>query len=111
MNGVNKSDSQNSIAKRLRTLRAEANKSQFQVAADLGISQQTYSKYENQDANIDSATIIKLCNLYGVTSDHLLGIEKKPERQESNNISCVLQLTDDQITLLAKEITKANGNK
>ena len=110
MNDSNNKDKPNSIAKRLRTLRAEAKKSQFQVANDLGISQQTYSKYENQDSNIDSATIIKLCNLYGVTADHLLGIEKN-EPQEHNNISCVLQLTDSQIEQLAKEITKAQENK
>lgn len=106
MSENNKNGKQNSeIAKRLRTLRAEANKSQFQIAEELGISQQTYSKYEKQDANIDSATIIKLCDLYGVTADYLLGIEAKTERRD-NNISCVLQLTDEQIKLLAKQMNK-----
>ncbi len=106
MNETNKKEKQNGIAARLRSLRAEANMSQFQVANAIGLSQQTYSKYENQDANIDSATIIKLCDLYGVTSDYLLGIEEKPERKEKN-ISCVLQLTDEQVELLAKQMTKA----
>lgn len=108
MNEVN--NVQNGIAKKLRTLRAEANKSQLQVATDLGISQQTYSKYENQESNIDSATIVKICNLYGITADYLLGIEKE-ERRSSGNISCVLQLTDEQIEMLAKEIGKAKNNK
>ena len=110
MEETNKTEKQNGIATRLRLLRAEANKSQFQVANAIGLSQQTYSKYENQDTNIDSATIIKLCDYYGVTSDYLLGIETKIDRKE-NNISCVLQLTDAQVELLAIEMTKAKENK
>ena len=63
------------IAKKLRMLRAEYNLTQSDVANKLGITQQTYSKYENQTINMDTETIIKICDLYGVSSDYLLGIE------------------------------------
>ena len=98
------------IAKKLRTLRAEADKSQLEVANELGISQQTYSKYEKNDSNIDSSTIRKLCNLYGVSSDYLLGIEQ-PAQRKPEQLYCVLQLTDEQIEKLAFQIVKLQAEK
>ncbi len=63
------------IAVKLRALRAKNGMTQSDVASALGISQQTYSKYEKQDVNIDSATIVKICEYYGISSDYLLGIK------------------------------------
>ena len=65
------------IAENLRSLRARANISQAELAAKLGISQQTYSKYENRSSNPDSEMIVKLSAFYGVSSDSILGIEPK----------------------------------
>lgn len=61
-------------AVRLKTLRAEAGLTQAEVSRRLGISQQTYSKYENSDAAIDSEVLRKLCALYGVSADYILAI-------------------------------------
>ena len=50
---------------------------QAQVAKRLNLSKTTISGYEN---NIKTPTIdvlVRLSNLYGVTSDYILGIEKK----------------------------------
>ena len=68
-----------SIAMKLRMLRVENNLSQTDVARELGITQQTYSKYENleKDVSIDSAVIKKLCALYGISADYLLGLEQE----------------------------------
>lgn len=75
------------IAMKLRTLRAENDLTQADVARALDISQQTYSKYESQDANIDSAIIIKLCNFYGVSSDYLLNIETKQKKIKNKDLA------------------------
>ena len=79
-----KTTSKNDTATRLRMLRAEYKLTQAEVANKLGITQQTYSKYENQSINLDSEAIIKICSLYGVSSDYLLGIESSKKIRSTN---------------------------
>ena len=76
-------DSRDDIAKKLRMLRAEFNLTQADVANKLWIAQQTYSKYESKGSNLDSATIVKLCELYGISSDYLLGLDRKKSSVEA----------------------------
>ncbi len=63
-----------SVAMRLKLLRTEEGLTQNEVAEKLGVTQQTYSKYEKGTSNVDSVVLTKICNLYGVTSDYVLGI-------------------------------------
>ncbi len=63
-----------SVAMRLKLLRTEEGLTQNEIAEKLGISQQTYSKYEKGTSNVDSVILTKICNLYGVTADYVLGI-------------------------------------
>lgn len=63
-----------SVAMRLKLLRTEEGLTQNEIAEKLGITQQTYSKYEKGTSNMDSETLKKVCNLYGVTADYVLGI-------------------------------------
>ena len=62
------------MGERLRRLRFDNDLTQAEVAQKIGVTQQTYSRYESGDAKPDSETIIKFCELYGVTADYLLGI-------------------------------------
>ncbi len=61
---------------RLKLLRTEEGLTQNEIAEKLGISQQTYSKYEKGTSNVDSVILTKICNLYGVTADYVLGISQ-----------------------------------
>ena len=63
-----------SVAMRLKLLRTEEGLTQNEVAEKLGVTQQTYSKYEKGTSNVDSVVLTKICNLYSVTSDYVLGI-------------------------------------
>ena len=63
-----------SVAMRLKLLRTEEGMTQNEIAEKLGVTQQTYSKYEKGTSNIDSVILTKICNLYGVTADYVLGI-------------------------------------
>jgi transcriptional regulator with XRE-family HTH domain len=90
------------IAVKLRKLRAEYNFTQADIAKQLGISQQTYSKYENQDTNIDSATIINICRVYGISSDYLLGIDNTPARTGVNTTS--FSASDADIELIVNRV-------
>ncbi len=50
---------------------------QAQVAKRLNLSKTTISGYENNIKTPSIDVLVRLANLYGVTSDYILGIEKK----------------------------------
>lgn len=50
----------------LRELRARKNKTQRQVAADLGISTTTYSAWENDISNVAVSKVQAVANYFGV---------------------------------------------
>lgn len=62
---------------RLRDLREDADMTQTQVAKYLGMSQTGYSKYETGENDIPTQVLIRLAELYHVTTDYLLGISDK----------------------------------
>lgn len=59
---------------RLKELRLEKNLSQQQVAEYVGVSQRAYSHYEIGDREPSISVLIKLCKLYGVSADYLVGL-------------------------------------
>ncbi len=103
------------IAKKLRILRAEYNLTQAEVANRLGITQQTYSKYESGKINIDSKAIIQICDMYGISSDYLLGIEKGSQSADGENkptnVDTVAYTTteDDIKKIVEKVLSEING--
>lgn len=62
---------------RLRELRLSKQMTQAQVAKRLNLSKTTISGYENNIKTPSIDVLVRLSNLYGVTSDYILGIEKK----------------------------------
>lgn len=50
----------------LRELRARKNKTQKQVAADLGISTATYNAWENDISNVSISKVQAVANYFGV---------------------------------------------
>lgn len=59
---------------RLRDLREDADMTQTQVAKYLQMSQTGYSKYETGENDIPTQVLIKLAELYGTSTDYLLGL-------------------------------------
>lgn len=66
--------------KNIRNLRIDRGFTQKQVGEYLGISQNTYSQYEIGVLNYPVDVVIKLAQLYSVSTDYLFGLtdEKKP---------------------------------
>lgn len=62
------------INKRLRELRKDAKMTQQQVAYNLGIASTTYANYEQGTREPSLSIIIKLCRLYCISADYLLGL-------------------------------------
>lgn len=68
----------------IRNLRMENGYTQKQIADDLNVTQNTYSRYETGAANCPIDVLIKLADFYGVSVDYLLGRTsvKKPHPRE-----------------------------
>ena len=66
------------IGDRLKQLRANIQKTQEEVAAELGMTRASYSHLENNRNEPDTSTLAKLSSYYGVTSDYLIGNHNSP---------------------------------
>ena len=63
--------------KRIRDLREDHDMTQQQVADWLGTSQTMYARYERGAYELPIRHLVKLCELYKVSSDEILGIQHK----------------------------------
>lgn len=59
--------------KRMRDLREDHDKTQQQIADILHTSQTMYARYERGANELPIHHLIKLCDLYEVSADYLLG--------------------------------------
>lgn len=62
---------------KLRQIRQEKGMSQAEVAFRLDTTQQQYNKYETGKQDPSARVIIALAEIYGVTTDELLGLSIK----------------------------------
>jgi len=65
------------LGERLRALRLEKQITQTEMARRVGITKVMISSYELEQRQPSYDVLIKLAAFFGVTSDHLLGIEKE----------------------------------
>ena len=62
---------------RIRSLREDSDYTQAYVAAFLGTSQTMYARYERGANEMPIRHLIKLCKLYDVSADYMLGFSPK----------------------------------
>lgn len=61
--------------KRIRELREEKGWSQSELARRMNCVQKSVSRYECETADLGTEEIVKLCRIFGVSADFLLGLE------------------------------------
>jgi len=66
---------------------------QITVSKKIGISNKVLSNYENNVSIPDLQTLILICKFYNISSDYLLGLDKK-----ENNMGA--QVTEDEKKIL-----------
>ncbi len=71
------------IANRLVELRKANGYSQEALAAKLGLSRQAISKWERAEASPDTANLMALASLYGITMDALLNGTQTPAAEDA----------------------------
>lgn len=88
------------LGEKIHQLRKASGISQEQLAEQLGVSRQSISKWELNDAIPDVSKIIMISELFSVSTDELL---KKSNNKESN-----INVNSNKNTLTLEEITKLN---
>ena len=70
---------------RIKSLREDSDYTQAYVAAFLGTSQTMYARYERGANEMPIRHLIKLCKLYDVSADYMLGFStsKHPAKPEN----------------------------
>ncbi|MCR4925548.1 MAG: helix-turn-helix transcriptional regulator [Clostridiales bacterium] len=61
----------------LKQLRKQCSYTQAEISKILGIDRSTYAYYESEKTQPNIETIIKIARVYNITTDSLLGVEKK----------------------------------
>lgn len=93
-----------SLGDKLKMLRKKNNLTQQQVAERLNVSKAVVSSYELSNRSPSFQTLVKIANIYNVTTDFLLGINKRKMIDITN-------LTSEQADIIEKlvqEFEKSN---
>lgn len=82
-NGYKEVDILDNYYPRLKDLREDHDYSQQFIADYLGMKQPQYSRYERGLRDIPTDILIRLANLYGTSTDYILGLtnNSKPYRR------------------------------
>jgi len=70
----------------LKELRARKGKTQKQVAADLGITYQTYNAWEKNPSNLRVSKVMELADYFGVTLDEIFLPDNLKRVQAEENV-------------------------
>ena len=95
------------LGMRLKNLREALDMKQIQVAELLHTSQQNYSRYENEQVEIPLVVLVKLADLYGVSTDYLLGLSTTKKELD---IITQQQIGDRSMVDLINDIESLNTN-
>lgn len=62
---------------RMEDLRKDRDMTQEEVAEKIGMKREQYRRYETGQNEVKASFIIKICELYNVSADYLLGFTNK----------------------------------
>lgn len=63
--------------RKIESLRIDKGVSTDEMALDMGVSKQTIYNWQNSQPDLSGKVILKLCKYFDVSSDDLLGLNKK----------------------------------
>ncbi len=104
----------NTFGEKLKFLREEKKKdnaewTQTYVANQLGVARTTYTAYENDTKQPPMETILKIANLFSVSTDFLLGRVSNCKQTKSPEMDTIIN--DPELGLWFKNIKDASPEK
>ena len=90
---------------RLKEARKQAGMTQQEVAAAVGVNQNTYSYWENEKTKIDNISLGKLAKIFNVSVDYLLGEDDPPQNKKiPKDLKKILE--EEEITLNGRMVSE-----
>lgn len=87
------------LGQRIGELRRSFSWSQVDLAKRLGVAKQTVSNWENENIQPSIEMLLRLAQIFNVTTDYMLGLEDVPRLSvdglPSNVVAHITQLIDD----------------
>ncbi len=77
---------------RIAELRKKLGLTRMRLGEEIGVSQQTISKYENADENISGDMLIVLSEFFKVPVDYILKKDEQVENREQNDRNEIMEL-------------------
>lgn len=68
----------------------EKDMKQLELAKLLGVEQQTISRYEREERQVTAVEIRRICEVFGVTADYLLGLSARRDPEISDADAALL---------------------
>lgn len=96
------------LGKRLKYSREKNNFSQLEAAKKLGISNGTLSGYERDYRDPDTKMLEKMADLYGVTTDYLLGRSDTPDYTAKEDQEFKKAITDPDLKRWHSELPESD---
>lgn len=91
------------LGERLRIMRMRNKLTQIEASEKLNISNNTLSTYERDKRDPDTDILKKMCELYNVSSDYLLGLTDSPNREESQRSSKLSSIFNETVMEIRDE--------
>ncbi len=99
----------------LKKLRKSKGLTQTEIAQFIGITQNSYSYWENDKVKIDNASIVKLADFFEVSVDYLLGREELTPAERAAGLSETRKMTvtpiEDDLLYVFRQIGKRFGEQ
>ena len=80
---------------RISELRKKLGLTQTRLGEEIGVSQQTISKYEKVDENISGDMLLALSKFFKVPVDHILRKDEEEQQREQDNKREIMELYRD----------------
>lgn len=83
------------LVNRISELRKKLGLTQTRLGEEIGVSQQTISKYENVDENISGDMLLALSKFFKVPVDYILRKNEEEQQREQDNKREIMELYRD----------------
>lgn len=97
------------LNEKLSMLRKNNNYSTRELAEKLGVSQSSISLWEKGDRKPDFGKIVKLANIYGVSTDYLLGTRSQGVKSKLSTLNEQRNLISSEINMIQIELEQLNA--
>lgn len=89
---------------RISELRKKLGLTQTRLGEEIGVSQQTISKYEKVDENISGDMLLALSKFFKVPVDYILRKDEEEQQREQDNKREIMELYRDTWIIIGKRL-------